>query len=454
MRRCGRRQRAPGDAPRNRCDRGLAPAPQLLGEASAPPEQHGSRRALERAAHLDRDQVRPQIEHRTASSVGHTRQSRPARADQRLEGSLKLLGVGRGTFVQDHEIDGEEFRSPVLVGAEQLAQQREVIGFVEPDQDDRKVPGDAVGPERCGSLLVPFEHGRGGPQRWIREEHVVREALVEMRLVRSHAEVMQLDLGLGPRERRCALERRRILVLVGEIEHRAARRGDQRPERHPHGRTGLDPDTTAETEDRIENRADGARERSAIPNRERRAQRPSAAQEARPIALELQRTQPLALDHCEMCGEGLRLGGRTPPPAGEQGADLGDELGLYEQVGEDRMRHVGGGRCEDDLGVGRELDLADAAAADWIPKPGAPLRRPRRRPRPRAWSRACRRGGRSRRGPRRTRLRTRPARRRSAGSRPTTPRRSASRAGTRSAPDASQVTSSRQRVTARSRQRL
>ena len=42
-----------------------------------------------------------------------------------------------------------------------------------------------------------------------------------MGLVGLDAEVMQLDLRLGPRQGRRPLERRRIAVLVGQREHRS-----------------------------------------------------------------------------------------------------------------------------------------------------------------------------------------------------------------------------------------
>ena len=72
----------------------------------------------------------------------------------------------------------------------------------------------------------------GRPQRRVGVEDAVGEPLEEVRLVRLDAEVVQLDLGLGPGERRRALEGRRVAVLVGEVERCLARVGDERREDH------------------------------------------------------------------------------------------------------------------------------------------------------------------------------------------------------------------------------
>ena len=75
--------------------------------------------------------------------------------------------------------------------------------------DDRQVAGDAVRPEAGGAPLVPREPSRRRPQGPVREEDPVGEALEEMRLVGLDAEVVELDLGLGPRQGGRPLEGRR-----------------------------------------------------------------------------------------------------------------------------------------------------------------------------------------------------------------------------------------------------
>ena len=60
---------------------------------------------------------------------------------------------------------------------------------------------------------------------------MVGEALEEVRLVGADAEMVELHLRLRPGQRDRALEGRRVVVLVGQVERFAARRRDQRPER-------------------------------------------------------------------------------------------------------------------------------------------------------------------------------------------------------------------------------
>ena len=65
----------------------------------------------------------------------------------RLERVVEVLRVGGAVLVDDHEVDVEQLQPPVLVGAEQLADDVEVLGLVDPHQDDRQVAGDAVRPQ-------------------------------------------------------------------------------------------------------------------------------------------------------------------------------------------------------------------------------------------------------------------------------------------------------------------
>ena len=51
-------------------------------------------------------------------------------------------------LVEDHEVDVEQLQPPVLVGAQQLADDVEVLGLVDAHQHDRQVARDAVRPQR------------------------------------------------------------------------------------------------------------------------------------------------------------------------------------------------------------------------------------------------------------------------------------------------------------------
>ena len=88
-----------------------------------------------------------------------------------------------------------------------------------------------------------------------------------------------------------AVERRRVAVLVGEVERvprataptsveNATRTRAARGEAHP----------AAQAEDRVEHRAGGVRQRPAVDHRHRRADAAPAAEEPRAVGLELRRS--------------------------------------------------------------------------------------------------------------------------------------------------------------------
>ena len=246
--------------------------------------------------------------------------------------------------------------------------------------------------------------------------------------------MMELDLGLGPRQRDRALEGRRVVVLVGQVERLAARRRDQRPERDARRGSRRNPHAAAQAEDRIEHGADRVGERPAVHHGDRRPDLAPAPEEARAVGLELHVAHGLALHDGEVRRPDLGLAGRPPAPRRQEGADVGDELGLHEQLGEGGVRRVGGRRAPARPRRRRSARSPGRGFRGSRSTRGAPRHRPRERPPPRASSRSCRRAGRSRRDPRRTPPRSCPARRRSAGTRPTTHRRCARRAGRRTCP--------------------
>src|SRR5271154_1845591 len=99
--------------------------------------------------------------------------------------------------------------------------------------------------------------------------------------------MIKLHLRLGPGEGEDALEGRRVLVFVGQVERFAARRCDQSPERDPGRGPRRKPDAPAKAEDRIEYCARSVGERSAVDYRDRRSDPASSSKETRAIGLEL-----------------------------------------------------------------------------------------------------------------------------------------------------------------------
>ena len=66
-----------------------------------------------------------------------------------------------------------------------------------------------------------------------------------MRLVRRYAEVMELNLSLGPGQSGCAFERRDIVVLIGQANNLVARTGEEGPKREADGRARRNADASS-----------------------------------------------------------------------------------------------------------------------------------------------------------------------------------------------------------------
>ena len=85
-------------------------------------------------------------------------QARLAGPDLGLQSGLEILSVGRGLFVQDHEIDRQLLHPPVFVGAEELSDDTLILGFIDADQNDRQIAGNSVPPECRGPPGIACEH--------------------------------------------------------------------------------------------------------------------------------------------------------------------------------------------------------------------------------------------------------------------------------------------------------
>ena len=112
-----------------------------------------------------------------------------------------------------------------------------------------------------------------------------------------------------------------------------------------------EPDAEPKAEDGVQDRPDGVRQRAPVDDRDRRRDRPAAAEEAGAVRFVLDGARGLALDSGDVRRPDRRLAGGAWPAGREQGADLGHALGLDEQVLEGRVRDVGRLGRQHDLGV-------------------------------------------------------------------------------------------------------
>ena len=232
---------------------------------------------------------------------------RLARADNRLEQGLEILHVRRPTLVDDDEVDGQLLHPPVLVRAEELAHDADVLGLVDLHEHDREVAGDPVRPQRVGTTHLTREHTRRWPQRPVRVHHAAGEALEEVRLVGTDTEVMLLNLCLRPGQRRGALERRRIAIFFGEVQGLVARWRDERREGDACGLAGRKPHAAPQTDDRIEHRTGRVGQASAVNHHRRCPDAAPTIEEPGAIGLPRQIPDRLAVDDDDVGQPGRRV---------------------------------------------------------------------------------------------------------------------------------------------------
>ena len=137
---------------------------------------------------------------------------------------------------------------------------------------------------------------RGRPEGPIRVENAAGEALEEVGLIRADAEVVLLNLRLRPRQRRGAVERRRIAILLGEVESLLARRRDERREGGAHGVARRESHAASQAHDRIEHRAGRVGEGVAVDHRCGRPDPAPATEEPGTVSLPLQRPDWIDFD--------------------------------------------------------------------------------------------------------------------------------------------------------------
>src|SRR5439155_7417963 len=96
----------------------------------------------------------------------------------------------------------QPLQPPVVLSAQRLAHEGEVVPLEHADEQDGKIARDAVTPEsRLAEGVAPADLGRG-PQRAVRVEDARGEPLVELRLVDRDAQETDRDRELGRSERK------------------------------------------------------------------------------------------------------------------------------------------------------------------------------------------------------------------------------------------------------------
>jgi hypothetical protein len=124
-------------------------------------------------------------------------------------------------------------------------------------------------------------------------------------------------------------------------------------------------DGAPERDDRIKHGAGGVRERPGLRHRGRPRERSAAPDEAGPVRLAGRFAVAATLPDQQVQQPRRFLVPRTRPPGAQERGRLADEFRLHEKIAERRMRGVGRGGGEHDLGVARQLNHRVATGSDW-----------------------------------------------------------------------------------------
>ena len=238
----------------------------MIGQSSAPGDEHHARRRQEECAGLRRHEVGAKDEDASRGLCKAGARPGQVGAYQSFERDLQVLHIGRRPLVEYDEIEGEPPEAQVFVCLDQLTRNRFVLCVGNPQKQNRQVSGDSHRPEQGLHAGAARDRAGGRAKHWRGIDEVAGKLLKQACFAPIDAEVMQLHLCLRPGKGRRALESAGIPVLVDEVQKGFARRGDHRPEGDTRDPTSRHPDAPSHREDGVENGTDGVRKRPAVRN--------------------------------------------------------------------------------------------------------------------------------------------------------------------------------------------
>ena len=259
---------------------------------------------------------------------------------------------------------------------------RDVLDLVDPQQHDRQVAGDAraatgriAGPRRAGWLPTRPEaadrhRGCGAARRW--------KSAASLGL---DAEMAELHLRLGPGQRLRPLEGVAVMVLVDRDRSSSSRDGATTVQNATRAvLPGAMRRPAGAGEDRVEHRADRVRQRADPVHRPRAVPRRGRGRGSARGRFRTATSPVISPSTTAKWAAQTRRSSRDAAGVSRGARRLGEVLGLDEQLGEGRVRVIGGRRRQHQLGVGGEFDLARLRRRYWRATRGGPRRRPRGRP--------------------------------------------------------------------------
>ncbi len=223
-----------------------------------------------------------------------------ARSHHGFEGLLEARCVGGALRIQDHQVGGNPLPVPVLVRPQELPRDLPFLLRLDLHQSDRKIAGDAVGPEPGLAAAVFGQLLRRRTQRGIDVEQTIGQTLEEMRLVLCDPEVVQLDLGLGPGQRALSLEGCPLAVFLRRREGLFPGMCHERREHEMGCPATGNRHSLPQAHDGIQNSPRRVRKGLPVDHGQRRPNPAAAAQKACAVALVLQRVERLPLERDQM----------------------------------------------------------------------------------------------------------------------------------------------------------
>lgn len=185
-----------------------------------------------------------------------------------------------------------------------------------------------------------------------RENNGARQTLVQSGFAGFDAEVMKLDLRLGPGERRRPRVGRSVPMLVDATQQRRARFRRHGPECDVNRGPRRYGEATTQGEDRVKHGPDGIGQRSRAQHGDRRAHAMSATKEAPSIGFELRRPDRFAFGDAQMSGPDFGLRRRALSPGCEDRSEIAKIFSFDEKLCEGGMRNIGALRSKREFAIG------------------------------------------------------------------------------------------------------
>ena len=125
-------------------------------------------------------------------------------------------------LVEDDEVERQPLEAQVLVRLQELDDQRRGRLAADPDQQDRKIPGNAVFPELALTAAGSPRPRPAWRSRVSPDEQAAAETLERDRVFDGQIEVPQLDLAMRAGQCQRARDGAAIVVLLDQAAARAS----------------------------------------------------------------------------------------------------------------------------------------------------------------------------------------------------------------------------------------